>query len=50
MTWLLNNSLLDHPGLRTRVLLVAHGTDGLPQLRASLDAAQADLSSQHVTG
>ena len=48
LTWLLKNTLLQQPGVATRVLMVARTADSWPAVRGILDAYQAGTSSQHL--
>lgn len=45
LTWLFSNALLHHPGVRTRVLLLARTADAWPAVRASLTNLQVGTSS-----
>jgi hypothetical protein len=48
LTWLFKNAMLHHPGIVTRVLLMARTADGWPAVRAILDAHQAGTSAQFL--
>ncbi|MFG3509491.1 hypothetical protein ACGF5F_28770 [Streptomyces sp. NPDC047821] len=45
LTWLFSNALLHRPGLPARVLLLAHGADAWPAVRAALANHQAGTSA-----
>ena len=46
LTWLLRNALLHHPGIATRILMIARTADAWPRLRDVLDGHEAAPSTQ----
>ncbi|MEU1182532.1 tetratricopeptide repeat protein [Streptomyces sp. NPDC005820] len=49
LTWLLSNSLLHRPGVRTRVLMLARTAESWPAVRGALANHQAGTSIQQLT-